>query len=57
MALNKPSGGAALAAAIAFLVGASGGYVINEVIRSDHETDLEHEVDPAERRSVTKDER
>ncbi len=44
MTLNKPSGGAVLAAGIAFLVGASGGYAINEIIRSDHETDLEHEV-------------
>jgi hypothetical protein len=44
MALNKPSGGAVLAAAIAFLVGTTGGYAINEVIRSDRETDLEHEV-------------
>ena len=44
MALNKPSGGAVLAAAIAFLVGTTGGYAINEVIRSDRETGLEHEV-------------
>jgi len=44
MALNKPSGGAVLAAAIAFLVGTTGGYAIDEVIRSDRETDLEHEV-------------
>ncbi|WP_349963289.1 hypothetical protein [Rhizobium sp. ZPR3] len=44
MALSKPSGGAVLAAGFAFLVGASGGYAINEIIRSDHETDLEHEV-------------
>lgn len=42
--MNKPTEGAVLAAAIAFLVGASGGYVINEVIRSGRETDLEHEV-------------
>ncbi|AGS25133.1 hypothetical protein [Rhizobium etli] len=44
MAVNKPLGSAVFAAAIAFLVGASGGYAINEVIRSDRETDLEHEV-------------
>ncbi|MEZ2129800.1 MULTISPECIES: hypothetical protein [unclassified Sinorhizobium] len=42
--MNKLSGGAVLAAAIAFLVGAFGGYAINEVIRSGHETDLEQEV-------------
>ncbi|MBX4922122.1 hypothetical protein HJA76_20985 [Rhizobium bangladeshense] len=45
MALNKPSGGAVFTAAIAFLVGTTGGYAINEVIRSDRQTDLEHEVD------------
>ncbi len=44
MALNKPHGSAVLAAVIALLVGATGGYAINEVIRSDRETDLEHEV-------------
>ncbi|MEN0117799.1 MAG: hypothetical protein AAGD15_13790 [Agrobacterium cavarae] len=44
MALNKPSGGAVLVAAIAFLVGASGGYAINEMITSGREADLEHEV-------------
>ncbi|WP_246642691.1 hypothetical protein [Rhizobium croatiense] len=44
MALNKRPGGAVLAAVIALLVGAGGGYAINEVIRSDRETDLEHEV-------------
>lgn len=44
MALNKPSGGAVLAAAIAFLAGMTGGYAINEVIRSDRETDLERQV-------------
>lgn len=44
MTLSKPSRGAVLAAGIAFLVGLSGAYAINEVIRSDHETDLEHEV-------------
>ncbi|MBB3386250.1 hypothetical protein [Rhizobium sp. BK609] len=33
-----------MAAAIAFLVGTTGGYAIDEVIRSDRETDLEHEV-------------
>ncbi|MBY3584146.1 hypothetical protein HJA77_23625 [Rhizobium bangladeshense] len=45
MALNKPSGGAVFTAAIGFLVGTTGGYAINEVIRSDLQTDLEHEVD------------
>ncbi|MCZ7935878.1 hypothetical protein O9X90_26490 [Agrobacterium leguminum] len=44
MALNKPSRGAVLVAAIAFLTGTTGGYAINEMIRSDRETDLEHEV-------------
>ena len=44
MALSKPSEGAGLAAAVAFLVGTTGGYGINEVIRSDRETGLEHEV-------------
>lgn len=44
MALNKPPGGAVLAAAIALLVGACGGYAINEVIRSGRETDLEQQI-------------
>lgn len=44
MALNKPPGGAVLAAAIAFLVGTTVGYAINEVIRSDRKTGLEREV-------------
>ncbi|MGP4693823.1 hypothetical protein [Agrobacterium cavarae] len=44
MALNKPPGGAVLAAAIAFLVGATGGYAIKKVISSSHQTELEHEV-------------
>lgn len=44
MALNKRPEGAVLAAAIAFLVGATGGYAINEVISSGRQTDLEHEV-------------
>ena len=44
MSLNKPPGGAVLAAAIALLVGACGGYAINEVIKSDREIDLEQEV-------------
>lgn len=41
MALSKPSEGAVLTAAVAFLVGTTGGYAINEVIRSDRETDLQ----------------
>lgn len=44
MALSKPSESAVLAAAVAFLVGATGGYAINEVIRSDRETDLQQEI-------------
>jgi len=44
MALSKPSEGAVLTAAVAFLVGTTGGYAINEVIRSDRETDLQQEI-------------
>ena len=44
MAPDKLPGSAVLAAAIAYLVGATGGYAINEVISSSHQTDLEHEV-------------
>ena len=44
MALNKPHGSAVLAAVIALMIGATGGYAIDEVIRSDRETDLENEV-------------
>ena len=44
MAPDKLPGSAVLAAAIAFLVGATGGYAIKEVISSSHQTDLEHEV-------------
>jgi hypothetical protein len=42
--MNKSPGGAVLAAVTTFLVGTAGGYAINEVIRSGHETDLEHEI-------------
>lgn len=42
--MNKFSGGAVLAAVIAFLVGAFGGYAINEVRKSGQEIDLEQEI-------------
>ncbi|WP_413708597.1 hypothetical protein [Rhizobium sp. Rhizsp82] len=44
MALNKPHGSAVLAAVIALMIGATGGYAIDGVIRSDRETDLENEL-------------
>lgn len=42
--MNKLSGGAVLATAIAFLVGAFGGYAINEVRKSNQEIDLKQEI-------------
>ncbi|WP_245423050.1 hypothetical protein [Neorhizobium huautlense] len=41
--MNKSPGGAVLAVTT-FLVGTAGGYAINEVIRSGHETEHEHEI-------------
>ncbi len=42
--MNKPSGGAVLAAATAFLVGTAGGFAVTQVIRRGHEIDLENKI-------------